>query len=133
MILQHMMKRRILLNELSAVSSLLALKKQVNHLSVNKKNHFGFLTPVHSIKQVNSVKVLGYHANRNLSSISHLDHVSSLANHRILKQLQLRSDVQGLTVVFNALILCKILFNSQVPNFLWLPIRARYSQVRGCS
>jgi hypothetical protein len=101
------------------------IRKEIK-LCRNKNNHFVLLSLVHSIKQVNSVNSLGLHFKINASFSSHLDHVLSIVNQRfsLLNQLQLQgTDVQGLTAVFDALILTKIVYASN----------ARYSYVTGSS
>ncbi len=68
------------------------------------------------IEQVDDVKLLGVHFNSRLSFKSHIDYVASVVAQRFYLLNQLRNqglDLQAQRVVFNALVMSKIMYACQ--------------------
>lgn len=89
-------------------------KEIVIHKS--RLKHFNVPDPICNIRQVDSVKLLGVIFNNHLSFTGHIDYICSAANQRFhpIKQLQHQGlSKAGSEIVFNALVLSKVLYACQ--------------------
>jgi hypothetical protein len=89
-------------------------KEIVIHKS--RLKHSNVTDPICNIRQVDSVKLFGVIFNNHLSFTGHIDYICSAANQRFhpIEQLQHQGlSKAGSEIVFNALVLSKVLYACQ--------------------